>query len=155
MAFSGFSGPRLGLRPTEPQRAALSRARCQAEIYRLKLRTPLGIGFEERTPGEPDGVEVAFLVEGGNAEQDGRICVGDYLLRCSAVILGGVRVGGGGLFQAGPRGEGLLLLPRQLWRCLGLGGAVPEACFSCKFATASAQRRRFGFSGVSLWAMKV
>jgi hypothetical protein len=107
IAFSGFSGPRLGLRPTEPQRAPLSRVRCQAEIYRLKLRTPLGIGFEERTPGEPDGVEVAFLVEGGNAEQDGRICVGDYLLRCSAVILGGeaslVTIGGGSQFTSWER----------------------------------------------------
>ena len=107
IAFSGFSGPRLGLRPTEPQRVPLSRVRCQAEIYRLKLRTPLGIGFEERTPGEPDGVEVAFLVEGGNAEQDGRICVGDYLLRCSAVILGGeaslVTIGGGSQFTSWER----------------------------------------------------
>ena len=107
IAFSGFSGPRLGLRPTEPQRTPLSRVRCQAEIYRLKLRTPLGIGFEERTPGEPDGVEVAFLVEGGNAEQDGRICVGDYLLRCSAVILGGeaslVTIGGGSQFTSWER----------------------------------------------------
>ena len=39
--------------------------------------------------GKPRGVVVAGLVEGGNAELDGRILVGDVLVRVSAVQFGG------------------------------------------------------------------
>ena len=35
-------------------------------------------------------------------------------------------------------------------RGLGLGGVVPEPCFSCKFATASAQRRRLALAAAQL-----
>lgn len=39
--------------------------------------------------GKPEGVVVAGLVEDGNADLDGRILVGDRLLRVSAVQFGG------------------------------------------------------------------
>jgi hypothetical protein len=57
--------------------------------YRVSLPKPLGIQFEEVSPGKPEGVVVAGLVEGGNAEANGRILVGDRLLRVSAVSFGG------------------------------------------------------------------
>ena len=41
--------------------------------YSVRLPKPLGIIFEEVEPSEPKGVVVAGLVEGGNAERDGRI----------------------------------------------------------------------------------
>ena len=70
--------------------------------YRVRLRTPLGIAFEEVEPGKACGVVVADLVDGGNAEHDGRIWVGDRLLSTSAVVLGGdsalLTVGGGRQF---------------------------------------------------------
>ena len=63
------------------------------------MQRPLGIAFEECVAGSPNGVVVASLVRGGNAEADGRIWKGDILIRCSAVILGGdsalLTVGGG------------------------------------------------------------
>ena len=70
--------------------------------YRVRLRTPLGIAFEEVEPGKACGVVVADLVDGGNAEHDGRIWGGDRLLSTSAVVLGGdsalLTVGGGRQF---------------------------------------------------------
>lgn len=57
--------------------------------YRVSLKKPLGIEFEEVAPGKPEGVLVAGLVSGGNAERDGRILVGDRLIRVSAVSFGG------------------------------------------------------------------
>ena len=60
-----------------------------AGSYRVSLLKPLGIQFEEVTPGKPEGVVVSGLVEGGNAEANGRILVGDQLLRLSAVSFGG------------------------------------------------------------------
>ena len=69
---------------------------------RVRLRRPLGIVFEEVVPGEAQGVVVADLVENSNAWKDGRVCVGDKLLKCSAVIFGGqsslVTVGTGSQF---------------------------------------------------------
>ena len=66
---------------------------------RVRLRSPLGIVFEEVKEGEPQGVVVADLIEDGNAWKDGRVLVGDRLAKCSAVILGGdkplLTVGGG------------------------------------------------------------
>jgi hypothetical protein len=47
----------------------------------------LGIVFEEVEPGESKGVEVASLVDGGNADLDGRILVGDKLVSVSAVTI--------------------------------------------------------------------
>ena len=65
--------------------------RCAAPRcdYQVRLPKPLGIEFEERQPGKAEGLVVAGLVEGGNAESDGRILVGDVLTRCSAVQFGG------------------------------------------------------------------
>ena len=69
--------------------ALLFAASTHALTYRVRLRTPLGIAFEECMPGQAAGVVVADLVAGGNAERDGRVLVGDRLIRCSAVTLGG------------------------------------------------------------------
>ena len=88
---------------------ALLRPRCRPQPQqisavaganvRVRLRRPLGIVFEEVKPGEPEGVVVADVVENGTAWKDGRVCVGDRLLKCSAVIFGGepslVTVGAG------------------------------------------------------------
>ena len=49
--------------------------------YTVRLPKPLGICFEEMSVGKPEGVVVANLVEGGNADLDGRILVGDRLIR--------------------------------------------------------------------------
>ena len=57
--------------------------------YRVRLSTPLGIAFEECTVGAAEGVVVADLVEGGNAMLDGRVLVGDKLIKCTAVTFGG------------------------------------------------------------------
>ena len=63
--------------------------RCQAGTYQVRLSKPLGIAFEENAPSKPEGVCVAALVDGGNAELDGRILVGDKLIRASAVQFAG------------------------------------------------------------------
>lgn len=77
--------PRVTLRG-----ARAPRVRAQAGGgYRVRLRKPLGIIFEESEVGAAKGVVVAGLVEGGAAEADGRILVGDRLLRVSAVLFGG------------------------------------------------------------------
>ena len=55
----------------------------------MRLPKPLGISFEEVEAGKAKGVAVGGLVEGGAAERDGRIFVGDRLLRVSAVQFGG------------------------------------------------------------------
>ena len=60
-----------------------------AATYTVRLPKPLGIQFEENVPGQPRGVSVAGLVPGGNAERDGRVLVGDTLVRVSAVSFGG------------------------------------------------------------------
>lgn len=70
-----------------------------AGSYSVRLANPLGIIFEETKPGEPEGVVVAGLVDDGNAFLDGRILVGDRLMRVSAVQFSGQRslvtLGGG------------------------------------------------------------
>ena len=64
----------------------------------------MGIVFEEISPGKPEGVEVVGLVEGGSADMDGRILVGDKLMRVSAVSFAGqsalLTVGGGQQFTS-------------------------------------------------------
>ena len=64
----------------------------------------MGIIFEEVNPGKPNGVVVAGLVEGGNADLDGRILIGDRLVKVSAVQFGGqeslVKLGSGQMFTA-------------------------------------------------------
>ncbi len=52
----------------------------------VTLRRPLGIVFEERVKGAPEGVFVDEVVPGGNAAKAG-VAVGDVLLRCSATVL--------------------------------------------------------------------
>jgi hypothetical protein len=74
------------------------------ESYMVRLQKPLGIIFEEETPGKAEGVTVAGLVEGGRAELDGRILVGDKLIRVSAVQFGGqqslIKLGDGAQFTS-------------------------------------------------------
>lgn len=74
------------------------------ESYMVRLQKPLGIIFEEETPGKAEGVTVAGLVEGGRAELDGRILVGDKLIRVSAVKFGGqpslIKLGDGAQFTS-------------------------------------------------------
>lgn len=54
------------------------------EEYTVRVRKPLGIVFEElEVAGK--GVRVADFVQGGNADRDGRIWIGDVLLQCSAI----------------------------------------------------------------------
>ena len=84
--------------------------RCESPIaiagesYMVRLQKPLGIIFEEVTPGKAEGVTVAGLVEGGRAELDGRILVGDKLIRVSAVQFGGqqslIKLGDGAQFTS-------------------------------------------------------
>ena len=79
-------------------------AAIAGETVSVRLPKPLGIIFEEVNPGEPEGVVVAGLVEDGNAELDGRILVGDKLMRVSAVQFGGqeslLKLGDGAQFTA-------------------------------------------------------
>ena len=79
-------------------------AQLAAGSYNVRLAKPLGIMFEEMKPGEAAGVVVAGLVEGGNAERDGRVLVGDRLMRVSAVSFGGqsalVTIGSGQQFTS-------------------------------------------------------
>ncbi|KAJ1622776.1 hypothetical protein T492DRAFT_1059924 [Pavlovales sp. CCMP2436] len=63
------------------------RAECRAALeFSVRLPKPLGIVFEEAEVGQASGVRVAGLVESGNAERDGRVCIGDELVATSAVI---------------------------------------------------------------------
>ena len=65
----------------------------------IKLDRPLGIVFEEIEPGQPAGVRVKEITDGGNADLDGRVFVGDELVAVSAVLLkneGRLTVGGSG-----------------------------------------------------------
>ena len=58
-------------------------------VYEVKIMKPLGIAFVEGDNvrvGMPDGVVVDYLVEGGNAEKDGRIKPGDVLLATTACM---------------------------------------------------------------------
>lgn len=67
-----------------PQRV---RSACKAlGEYKVRLAKPLGIAFEENEVDKPLGVRVAQIVPGGNADLNGRICVGDELVATSAVI---------------------------------------------------------------------
>ena len=88
---------RLPPRNVAPQCAA-------AGTYSVRLAKPLGIIFEEVTIGKAEGVVVAGLVEAGNAETDGRILVGDRLMRVSAVFFAGesalVTLGGGSQYTS-------------------------------------------------------
>ena len=90
-----------------------------AAAYKLRLAKPLGIQFEERAVGKAEGVTVAALVEGGNADQDGRILVGDRLIRVSAVSFGGQKA----LVQLGSGQQ-------CVWRAIGRMDPHGFACFA-------------------------
>ena len=79
-------GPQYRAHPTRRSAVGLLGLRQQGD-YSVTLKTPLGIVFEEVEPGESKGVEVASLVDGGNADLDGRILVGDKLVSVSAVTM--------------------------------------------------------------------
>lgn len=53
------------------------------QCYEIKINKPLGIAFVE---GDGGGVEVDYLVEGGNAELAGKIKPGDVLLATTACM---------------------------------------------------------------------
>mmetsp|Transcript_25565 Transcript_25565/g.49563 ORF Transcript_25565/g.49563 Transcript_25565/m.49563 type:complete len:186 (+) Transcript_25565:180-737(+) len=105
--------------------------------YRLRLRRPLGIAFEECVSGEPNGVQVAQLVDGGSAVLDGRVCVGDKLLRCSAVVLGGQAA----LLSVG--GQQYTSWKRELIECTNIG-------FDEIMAAIESNSGRFGYTDVVL-----
>ena len=78
------------------RRARRERESLRMNDVRVRLGKPLGIVFEECEPGGSEGVRVASLVEGGNADVDGKIFVGDKLTEVSAVVFGGEMDGIGG-----------------------------------------------------------
>ena len=106
--------------------------------YSVRLLKPLGIIFEEVTPGEAEGVIVAGLVEGGNAERDGSILVGDRLIRVSAVQFGGqesiIKLGGGAQYTAVERN----LIP------------VTKLPFDVIMAAIASNEGRYGYTDVAL-----
>ena len=89
-----FARPRASHRRGRSARFRL----CMGPI--IKLDRPLGIVFEEIEPGKPAGVRVKEITDGGNADLDGRVFVGDELVAVSAVLLkkeeGRLTVGGSG-----------------------------------------------------------
>jgi len=60
-------------------------------VYEISLSKPLGIVFEELDAGGKSGVFVAGLVEGGNAEEQGIVQVGDRLVAVTAVKVIGAK----------------------------------------------------------------
>ena len=52
--------------------------------YVVELKKPLGVVLEERKDGA--GIFVVEVAEGGAAERDGQIKVGDELIACSGVV---------------------------------------------------------------------
>ena len=58
-------------------------------VYEVSLTRPLGIVFEEIEAGR--GVYVQDLVEGGLAERQGKIQVGDVLVACTATKVVGAK----------------------------------------------------------------
>ena len=60
-----------------------------AGVREVSLPKPLGIAFEECEPGR--GVQVQYLVEGGNAETSGLIQPGDKLIAVTALKVFGPR----------------------------------------------------------------
>ena len=60
-------------------------------VYELEMEKPLGIVFEETEADANKGVFVSELVEGGNAEREGKIQVGDILIACTGVEIRGAK----------------------------------------------------------------
>jgi hypothetical protein len=109
-----------------------------AGVFRVRLKTPLGIAFGEQEPCAAKGVAVAGLVADGSAERDGRIWVGDRLVSTSAVVLGGdaalLTVGGGRQYTN---------WKRQLLRATDMG-------FDEVMAAIGSNSGRFGYVDVLL-----
>jgi len=59
-------------------------------VYEVSLQKPLGIVFEE-LDSDSKGLYVLDLVEGGNAQRDGRIQKGDLLVAITAVKIVGAK----------------------------------------------------------------
>ena len=122
-------------------RAPAPRCALAAGAYQVRLAKPLGIVFEEATPGKPEGVVVAGLVEQGNAELDGRVLVGDKLMRVSAVQFSGqtalVSIGGGNQYTS---------FKRDLIPTTGLD-------FDTIMAAIQSNEGRFGYTDVVLELM--
>jgi hypothetical protein len=53
-------------------------------VYEVTIDKPLGIAFEERVAGMPNGLVVEYLVEGSNSEATGVIQPGDVLVAATA-----------------------------------------------------------------------
>ena len=136
-AFAPPARPAVGARPSRLVRASPLRLQL-AGSYTVRLPKPLGIVFEEVAPGEAQGVLVAGLVEGGNAENDGRVLVGDKLLRASAVSFAGqsalVTLGAGQQFTS---------FERQLIPCTALD-------FETIMAAIGSNEGRYGYTDVVL-----
>ena len=134
---AGFAPPSRPLQSPGRTRAAPVRLQL-AGTYTIRLPKPLGILFEEVTPGEAQGVVVAGLVEGGNAESDGRVLVGDKLLRASAVSFAGqsalVSIGTGTQFTS---------FERELIPCTALD-------FETIMAAIASNEGRYGYTDVVL-----
>ena len=76
--------------PTSPTRASSSRRRSRFQLFAIRYTVqlglpPLGIVFEERDPGAFNGVVVTALSTGGRGERCGKIEIGDYLTKTTAV----------------------------------------------------------------------
>jgi hypothetical protein len=75
--------------PKEDQEAYPELFRLPEGLYECRLRTPLGIVFEEIQIGR--GVYAKDLVPGGNAERDGTIKANDVLVGITAVKVVGAK----------------------------------------------------------------
>jgi hypothetical protein len=58
-------------------------------VYEVSMRKPLGIVFEEIEAGE--GVYIQDLVEGGLADRQGKLQIGDILVGCTAIKVVGAK----------------------------------------------------------------
>lgn len=79
--FDSFMAPF----PDEDREAYPEMFKLPEGVYEVKLQRPLGIAFEEVSAGRPNGVCVDYCVEGGNAEQSGKIKKGDVLIAVTAI----------------------------------------------------------------------
>ena len=134
LSWSSWSSPGRAL--ARHQRSAT--VSMDGSTYAVRLQKPLGIIFEEVNIGEAEGVVVAGLVEDGNADRDGRISIGDRLMRVSAVQFGGqeslVKLGGGAQFTS---------VSRNLIPCLKLP-------FDTIMAAIASNEGRWGYTDVAL-----
>jgi hypothetical protein len=129
-----------GWRATPVRTAGLKGLKMQlgAGQFSVRLPKPLGIAFEESTPNKAEGVVVSGLVDGGNAERDGRVLVGDRLIRVSAVQFAGqsayVTLGSGTQFTS---------FKRELIPCTAMD-------FDTIMAAIGSNEGRYGYTDVVL-----